>query len=325
MNLTIPARWRFVLALAAGLALACTGPRASAKTYSTTRKVGETRSYGLRVQLFDTPTVTVDDTRIARAWFDAGRGRLAILGLKEGKTRVHLRGRIRRFIAGTNTPVERPVPFHDVVEVTVRGKVAGKHKSLRLTVSRGRTRTYSAGIFLGTRHRAVAAPVVAGRDVVKVWYETAGKRKVRIRGLKPGRATVVLRCQTWDSNRRQWVDLTYTIHVRVTGATPRRLAGKWSTSCGTMTFNVGAGGKVIARYTEDNGRIIGVLRGRRLIGHWIEDDSTVKCKTKRDGSYYWGRIVLEFDANFTKFTGKWSYDERKPTAAWDGERVKRDG
>jgi hypothetical protein len=223
MNITL-LNSRISLVLATAVTVCFAALPASAKTYRVSCKVGQTRSGRMRVQPFRKPTVTVNNPRIVRARYNAERSVLLITGLREGTTRVHFRGRKRVISAGTNRPVEQPKPFHDVVIVTVSGRVPDKTDSLKLTVGRNHTRSFSAKVFLRKRHRHVQPLKVIGSDVVKAWYEMNGERKLKLRGLQPGHAKVILRCQTWNYNLRRWVNLTYTIRVHVPGRTALRVA-----------------------------------------------------------------------------------------------------
>lgn len=94
-------------------------------------------------------------------------------------------------------------------------------------------------------------------------------------------------------------------------------SGTWKTAYGTMTFRRdGAGYR--AEYDSDQGRIIGTMRGNVLEGVWVEASSSHKCKTPRDGSYYWGRVVFEFSPD--RFEGRWGYCDSAPTLDWSGAR-----
>lgn len=88
-----------------------------------------------------------------------------------------------------------------------------------------------------------------------------------------------------------------------------------STDYGTFTFTHRASG-VLARYPSDNGRIVGRVSGGRIDGYWVEKASAQRCKTQRDGSFYWGRFVATMTG--TGFSGKWSYCEAAPDRNWNG-------
>ncbi len=102
------------------------------------------------------------------------------------------------------------------------------------------------------------------------------------------------------------------------------IAGVWSSSEGAITFPGGAGEEIRAPYAQDDGRIIGVLRGRVLSGIWVESSSASECGDQRDGSHAWGRLRFEFDESLASFEGAWSYCDVEPHLGWSGSRAGRD-
>ena len=83
-------------------------------------------------------------------------------------------------------------------------------------------------------------------------------------------------------------------------------SGVFTTNFNDMVFNWD-GNKVTATYDFRNGRIEGTLNGHTLTGRWTQDNAR-------------GRIVFEFNDDFTEFTGKWSYNDNEPTSSgWDGK------
>ncbi|MEZ5345083.1 MAG: tetratricopeptide repeat protein [Pyrinomonadaceae bacterium] len=98
------------------------------------------------------------------------------------------------------------------------------------------------------------------------------------------------------------------------------VSGNWKhSSSGTLTLRQ-TGNQVTGTYPGDNGRIVGTVSGNVVTGYWIENNSGVKCSTKRDGSYHWGRIRWEFSGD--KFSGKWFYCEKTTDGtAWTGTRI----
>lgn len=63
------------------------------------------------------------------------------------------------------------------------------------------------------------------------------------------------------------------------------------------------------------------MNGNVLEGYWIENGSSERCATAKNGRHHWGRIRWTFEGN--RFTGSWSYCE-KPVAGgggWNGERI----
>ncbi|TXT20228.1 MAG: Dipeptide transport system permease protein DppC, partial [bacterium] len=104
------------------------------------------------------------------------------------------------------------------------------------------------------------------------------------------------------------------------GAGVSAIAGKWRTSEGELTL-VQSGRSVQGSYTSDGGEIVGEVSGNVLEGWWIENGSSERCATAKNGRYYWGRIRWTFEGG--RFTGNWSYCD-KPVAGsggWNGERT----
>ncbi|MBU1174809.1 MAG: hypothetical protein KKH72_05350 [Alphaproteobacteria bacterium] len=95
------------------------------------------------------------------------------------------------------------------------------------------------------------------------------------------------------------------------------IAGIWDTSEGQMSIEH-HDPDVSGTYSQDRGRIFGTLDGHQLTGFWVEQSSGVKCDAPRDGSYHWGRIVFDFDAEFDAFSGTWGYCDQNPSRSWTG-------
>ena len=90
------------------------------------------------------------------------------------------------------------------------------------------------------------------------------------------------------------------------GAQSSNLSGVFSTNFNDMVFSRN-GDKVTANYEYRNGRIEGTLKGHTLTGRWTQDNAK-------------GRLVFQFNEDFSAFTGKWSYNDDEPTSSgWDGK------
>jgi hypothetical protein len=98
------------------------------------------------------------------------------------------------------------------------------------------------------------------------------------------------------------------------------IAGHWQTSFGPLDFMVsdvrGDGGAVVgkavrATYTSEGetGRLAGELQGSTLEGHWFEPNSARRCANERGGTWYWGRLELEFNRAVNEVQGRWGYCE----------------
>lgn len=96
-------------------------------------------------------------------------------------------------------------------------------------------------------------------------------------------------------------------------------SGKWKSDNGDINFIEHSDGRVLGTYSIDNGRIQSKSTGRELTGYWIEDKSSRKCATTKDGRFYWGRFKAQFDEDFVRFKGKWAYcDNKKWGGNWNG-------
>jgi hypothetical protein len=99
------------------------------------------------------------------------------------------------------------------------------------------------------------------------------------------------------------------------------VAGKWKTSEGELTLNQ-SGNRITGKYTNDGGEIVGEMRGIVLEGFWIENGSSQRCASPKNGRHYWGRIRWSFEAD--RFAGAWSYCEDSPPEkgnTWNGDRI----
>ncbi|MDP2432075.1 MAG: hypothetical protein Q8O33_08590 [Pseudomonadota bacterium] len=100
-----------------------------------------------------------------------------------------------------------------------------------------------------------------------------------------------------------------------------QIAGKWKTSEGELTLNQ-SDNRVSGHYSSDGGEIVGTMNGNVLEGYWIENGSSERCATAKNGRHHWGRIRWTFDDS--KFVGVWSYCDKPPPAGganWSGERI----
>ena len=83
-------------------------------------------------------------------------------------------------------------------------------------------------------------------------------------------------------------------------------SGVFTTDFNDLVFSWD-GNKVTGTYNFKNGRIEGTLNGHTLTGRWVQDNAR-------------GRLVFEFNDDFTAFTGKWSYNDNTPTSSgWNGK------
>ena len=96
------------------------------------------------------------------------------------------------------------------------------------------------------------------------------------------------------------------------------ISGIWETSEGTATIRQN-GKQVRGEYDQDGGVIVGQMTyPQRFEGYWIEDHSDHKCTTPKEGRYYWGRVIWNFDNDMCIFKGKWSFCDEAPRRSWKG-------
>jgi hypothetical protein len=97
-----------------------------------------------------------------------------------------------------------------------------------------------------------------------------------------------------------------------------RVGGDWDTEWGALILTQ-EGPDVTGSYPSyDGGRVIGVMADMVFTGHWLQNESSQSCGQVRDGTAYWGRLILTFDNEGTAFAGRWSYCDAEPSGTWDG-------
>lgn len=108
------------------------------------------------------------------------------------------------------------------------------------------------------------------------------------------------------------------------------IAGKWDTTYGLLDFTVtdvkdkdGAvvGKAAKAAYKSEGGTVAGELKDSTLVGHWHEPHSSMKCASKRAGTFYWGRVEFAFNPAVDAYEGKWGYCDEAPQRGWSGKRA----
>ena len=85
-----------------------------------------------------------------------------------------------------------------------------------------------------------------------------------------------------------------------------KIAGVYTTNFNDLTLQIN-GNQVTGTYQFRNGKVSGILNGNTLVGIWTQDNGK-------------GKLVFEFNSDFSEFTGKWGYDESSPTSAWNGKK-----
>jgi len=121
-----------------------------------------------------------------------------------------------------------------------------------------------------------------------------------------------------------WANSVYRTGVSTGANTPASattsVAGTWDTSEGTWTASADATGTISGPYQNDDGYIAGRMNGQQMTGHWRENHSSQRCKTARDGGYYWGNLRFTFDLEMRSFTGVYGYCDQPPSRQWNGTR-----
>lgn len=99
------------------------------------------------------------------------------------------------------------------------------------------------------------------------------------------------------------------------------VTGIWETNWGTM-YIYRYGNKIAGWYTEDYGEISGKLINKHTIeAVWAENSSAETCENDLYGRHNIGKVIFTFDKDFTSFTAKWGYCNKKPTYTdWYGKR-----
>ena len=89
------------------------------------------------------------------------------------------------------------------------------------------------------------------------------------------------------------------------------IEGTYNTDFKNMTLQIN-GNKVTGKYAYMDGRISGTLNGHTLTGTWTQSNGK-------------GRLEFVFNNDFTAFTGKWSYNDKIPSAKWNGTKISSTG
>jgi hypothetical protein len=176
----------------------------------------------------------------------------------------------------------------------------GQRVSLRVEVSGGKPPyTYVWQGAIGQAAQAVATPSKIGQHKVGL--------SVRDSLGKTGSTSLMLEVQKKSAAG--------------TAASESNVAGKWKTTEGELTL-IQSGNQINGKYTSDGGEIVGEMRGNVLEGFWIENGSSQRCASPKNGRHHWGRIRWSFEAD--KFIGTWSYCNSSPPEKgnnWNGDRI----
>jgi hypothetical protein len=84
-------------------------------------------------------------------------------------------------------------------------------------------------------------------------------------------------------------------------------SGTYQTDFNDLTIQQ-SGNQITGSYSFLNGRIEGTLEGHTLTGWWYQSNGK-------------GRLLFEFNYDFSGFVGKWNYNEAAPSSKWNGSRI----
>lgn len=89
----------------------------------------------------------------------------------------------------------------------------------------------------------------------------------------------------------------------------KNATGTYKTDFGEMTLRQN-GNRVTGTYKYRDGRIEGTLNGSTLTGQWTQSNGK-------------GRLIFNFNADFSAFSGYWSYNDAQPqpSSKWNGTRT----
>jgi hypothetical protein len=103
-----------------------------------------------------------------------------------------------------------------------------------------------------------------------------------------------------------------------------RLAkGEWRTTWGSSNATLKIIDDTRVDYKYKNGRILfySIDKQGKWEGYWVEDSGWSGCgNVLKDGSSYWGNVILQFNDNYTRFKGTWDYCGEGRKTRWDGVR-----
>ena len=106
--------------------------------------------------------------------------------------------------------------------------------------------------------------------------------------------------------KRKLILLTILLFTCYFGSS-QNTSGTYTTDFNEMTITQN-GNKVTGTYKHQNGRVEGTLSGHTLTGFWFQDNGK-------------GKMIFEFNSDYTAFTGKWGYNEATPSGKWNGTRI----
>jgi len=118
-----------------------------------------------------------------------------------------------------------------------------------------------------------------------------------------------------DNNGREVASVSFVVSNKVSSSASgnqnylgnSRIEGTYTTDFKEMTLTI-SGNHVTGTYKYMGGKIEGTLTGNKLIGTWWQTNGK-------------GKIEFVFNSDFTKFSGKWGYNDAAPTSKWNGTKI----
>ena len=107
----------------------------------------------------------------------------------------------------------------------------------------------------------------------------------------------------------------------------RPAKGEWQTIWRVGSELIKARLKIIddtrVTYGYKSGRIFFYSIGKqgKWEGYWVEDTGSKVCgNVLKDGSRHWGKVIFQFNDNYTSFKGTWDYCGQGKKTRWNGYR-----
>jgi hypothetical protein len=103
--------------------------------------------------------------------------------------------------------------------------------------------------------------------------------------------------------------------------------GEWSSNIEAvngrwMVTNITIIDETKGTYALANGQLAfySIDDQRKWEGYFIDETVGHSCPDKKNGSYYWGVVIFQFDDAYTRFSGKYDICGEGHTYDWDGYR-----
>jgi len=130
-----------------------------------------------------------------------------------------------------------------------------------------------------------------------------------------------------DQRRPEVVQLNTSENVYRRTGDWRPAKGEWQTIWRVRSGTEKARLKIIddtrVAYDYKNGRMFfhSIDKQGKWDGYWVEDSGSTPCANGlKDGSRHWGKIMFQFNDNYTSFEGKWDYCGQGKKSYWNGYR-----